>query len=679
MFFLIHLLALAVLAGPLTAVAAPDPTALLDGSLTPDRRAALVASLCDGSPVDPSPLLQPSAPWAAQVDGARLIGCAPDAALLPVAIRALARSKLRLLRDDADIYERIARYIVEQPPADVDAAFRALPPGELVTWAGDSLCAMWLGPVSGERFDCAAWRPQIPAEAVAGAVEGWLAEVHRGGGLTTLLQDRGNSFWWLLERLQGELLAQLVRDADVDDALLAADVSRMLLGAHTAVAAGLDARAADGDDERWRGARSRLGDLHDWGARSTSQPGGVLRPWPVAVPPATLDFVVPPPPAPGPGLAPRGVGLFLGLMLLALIGGRRSKARERWFAAAAASLGIALVFGAEWGLALADLPADRGDAERPASDLFDDVVIDGVSYGRTTSSAGRYQMFEMAPPEADCRVFTLGGSSVHGSYYVQEEAFAAVLARRLRDRLPRAEVINLGVGAATSAEVRAAAAAAMTAGADVLVLYMGNNDLEHLPLLADMRGASAESVGAQSALGGSRIARVLRAALGSTSKGGAPSAEPGEPLMDDQPLEGARLQALLDLAAAEAVRNMRAVISDAEDAGIATVVAIQLLNEDFCPPGRDDEHPRSCFSDRVRRIAEGAVAGTRATLIDVPAALRAHAGGPAGHAYFRDFVHPSQLGHAVIGEALAPAVRGLCSTLSEPPRRPGEPVPPPIR
>ena len=141
----------------------------------------------------------------------------------------------------------------------------------------------------------------------------------------------------------------------------------------------------------------------------------------------------------------------------------------------------------------------------------------------------------------------------------------------------------------------------------------------------------------------------------------------GEPLLDENPLEGPRLEALLDVAAGQAVRNIRWVIEQAETSGVQVVVGSQLINEEFCPPGEDAKKSRSCFSERLRAISERAVAGTGATLVDVPAALRLHGGGPAGHLYFRDYVHPSQLGHAVIGEALAPSVERLCAS-----SRPGE-------
>jgi lysophospholipase L1-like esterase len=44
-------------------------------------------------------------------------------------------------------------------------------------------------------------------------------------------------------------------------------------------------------------------------------------------------------------------------------------------------------------------------------------------------------------------------------------------------------------------------------------------------------------------------------------------------------------------------------------------------------------------------------------VVDGAAAIRSHAGGTAqaGFPYFYDTIHPTRLGHAVLGEAIAPA------------------------
>ena len=620
----------------------------------------------------PSTLLVTNAPWPAQIDGARLLECSSDPALLPTAIRALAQSKLGQLRNDPDVYERIARTIASQPAGAVAAAFRELPADELVSWSGHSLCHQWLNPVSGETFDCDNWTPTLPLSTVRGAVDRWLDELAGDPqGFGSILNDQGNRFWFLLEDLQGELLATLVQQGSIEDGLLVADVSRMLLGRHESVVAALVGRAENSDDSRWKEAVRTAGAIQDRAERSQATPDKVFRPWPVEVPPATRDFVRRPPESSGPGLgvAPVGSVLGFGLIVVCLLGARNSERRSRWFATGAVCSGLTMVFAVEWGLVLAGLPTPVTEpAQQSSDDVLESVSIDGTQYLTTTASAGRYQIFEERRPEGSCRIVTLGGSAVHGSFYLVEEAFSAVLERRLRDGGNQAEVLNLGVGGATSEEVRSAAAGALRAGADILVLYLGSNDLEHLPLLADLRGSSAERIASQTLLEQSRIMRFLRSALRAPEGMELVSVPDGRPLLDENPLEGPRLEALLDVAAGQVVRNIRWVIEQAETSGVQVVVGTQLINEEFCPPGEDAKKPRSCFSERLRAISERAVAGTGATLVDVPAALRQHGGGPAGHLYFRDYVHPSQLGHAVIGEALAPSVERLCASpgLGEP-------------
>ena len=70
-------------------------------------------------------------------------------------------------------------------------------------------------------------------------------------------------------------------------------------------------------------------------------------------------------------------------------------------------------------------------------------------------------------------------------------------------------------------------------------------------------------------------------------------------------------------------------------------------------------------SQTLRRIAIEAAAASGARVIDVPAALRHHDGGVlsgvAGWDYFYDSIHPTRLGHAVIGQALVPSASELLS------------------
>ncbi len=509
------------------------------------------------------------------------------------------------------------------------------------------------------RFDCATWAPSLSEPGIARAIDVWLEQLaDEAAGLRSLEHDRGNRFWTLAAGLQAELLAELVRDAPPDDALLAADVARMTLGDHAGVAEALAGRAADGDP-RWTVALAKLDGLEDWAARSGQSVDAPLRPGSEGIGASDRSWERPPRFHEGVPLPAAALGLAASLALaLALLLAARLRPQNRGalFRGTALTLGGAALFAVELLLGALDLPGDGRDPWQPAGDVLEEVSIDGEPWLRTTGTAGRYQMFPAEPTA--CRVVVVGGSSVHGSYYLAEDAFPAVLERRLGAGGTRAEVINLGVGGATSSEVRAGAEEALRYGVSVLVLYLGNNDLEHLTLLADFADVSPAAVGLQALLERSRIATLLRSALGE-ARSGVPSAEPGQAFLDDAPLEGARLEALLALAEDQAVRNMRAAIGQAGERGVAVVVANQGQNQVLCPPGEDAENPRSCFNDRLERIAERAAAGTDAVLVDVRAALREAGGGRVGHDLVRDHIHPSQRGHAVLGEALAPTVARL--------------------
>jgi lysophospholipase L1-like esterase len=643
--------------------AASDPPDLLTTTLTEEAREAEVRRSCS-EPLDRARivrLLSPESPWPAQIDGARLIECAPAGAALDLALSGMAEAKTGLLRNDPDIYERLARSLGRSSMEDVAEAARAIPSETAAAWGVQQACGQWLQPASGEAFDCSSLGT-LSDEQVHDAIDAWLDRLRRHPvGLRSLESDRGNTFWFLLEVLQAELLAGLIETGSKDDGLLAAEVARLSIGDHPKVLGAVEQRAQGGDSD-WTAALERARGMRSWGERSEYLGDGFDRAWPVDVAPSDIGYERTPP---APGQLPKTIaawGLALCSLLL-ILGLALARARPGWrglvFPGAAMALGVGSVFGLELLLGALGLPAEADSPWESPGPLLETVSIDGAPYLQTTGTAGRYQMMTDQPRDGGCRVATLGASSVHGSYYAEEDAFAAVLERRLARTGPSTEVINLGVGAATSNEVRASAIEALDVGAHVLVVYLGNNDLEHLPLTADLVAASAESVGSQALLERSRVARVLKSWIGRSTPTVNPAAEPGEPLLDDAPLEGPRLQLLLSIAAQQATENVRGIVREAERRGAGVVVVQQLLNEVYCPPGRDGDKERSCFNDRLRGIAEGAVTGTHAVLVDGPAALREDAGGPAGHDHFRDFVHPSRRGHAVLGEAIAPSVRRL--------------------
>ena len=125
--------------------------------------------------------------------------------------------------------------------------------------------------------------------------------------------------------------------------------------------------------------------------------------------------------------------------------------------------------------------------------------------------------------------------------------------------------------------------------------------------------------------------------------------------------DGEAPPSLARFAALRCSRNQQRLIRLAAEQGVPTVVVVQALSSDprFLP-GPDDR-------ERVRSIAERTAARTGVPLVDGPALLTRHNGGePPGAPYFWDQVHPAPLGHAVLGEGIAPTVERVLLESADP-------------
>ncbi len=290
--------------------------------------------------------------------------------------------------------------------------------------------------------------------------------------------------------------------------------------------------------------------------------------------------------------------------------------------------------------------------------LLEPAVLSGEPWLRVANDGARWDALPDVPASSrtSWRIVTLGESSVHASNHLAHESFAQVLGRRLRARNPGqpVEVLNGGVGGAISDNIVDGARDALDAGADLLVLYHGINDLGRFEILAGMRAFSPLQLGVRILLDESRLARVLHDLLPARP---APRADEGA-WQDGEPPSDEVAARLQRLAALRCSRNQQRVVRAAHARGVPVIVVAQALVTDPSYPDEPDKRRM------LRWIAEETAARTGAPLLDGHRVLGAHSlahggGEDPGAAYFWDQLHPSQLGHAVLGEALAPTAERL--------------------
>lgn len=636
--------------------------ALLDPQSAPPVRREALAGACGDAPPSPDQLAAffvPEAPRPVLIDGARLFACHPTPELVPVAWSAFLRAKAGALTTDPDHTERIARALGTVPR---DALRDALAgdlagaaDGRLLDLAWDRLVHDWLGPLTDGAPPA---RPATPDAADAAAR--WLdAVLDAPDGVLRLQSDSGDHAHLFFSRLQGWHLAALLRTGSREEARLAADVCQQSGLCDRTARDALEARLAELPDSGLAALLPRLPEYRE----EVAEIAGPLFPEPVVeVPAATGETLARVGWRPSP----------LGLALLALVGfwggwlasARRKKDRRPLYRLGAVALAPTLLVLAEALLALAGVEplaaTERSGwseplalrAERAGGGflLARDSLggSDGASDWWIPNNPGaRWAPLPVEEPPGAWRIAVLGESSVQGAAELREGIFATHLGRRIAARHPerRVDVLYGGVGGAISDDVLAAGKDALAAGADVLVLYHGVNDLGRLEVLASMRAFSPGQLAVRVLLDESRVVRVLSSLVPDmVSPPDAEGARPDEGEGDAPP-------SLSRFAALRCSRNQQRLIRLAAAQGVPTVVVIQALSADprFLPaPGE---------AERLRSLAERTAARTGVPLVDGPALLARHNGGePPGAPYFWDQVHPAPLGHAVLGEGIAPTV-----------------------
>jgi hypothetical protein len=195
---------------------------------------------------------------------------------------------------------------------------------------------------------------------------------------------------------------------------------------------------------------------------------------------------------------------------------------KRLLARGALGLGVALtvLFALElglrlvWGPPTAPMPHVRArwSMQGPAFLVRDGLVVPEFQ------GAERVRSFAARKAEGTQRVFFFGGSSVRGgSRLGAEEEAPGLLEARLLDRGLHAEVVNLGRGGLDSDPIRVILEQSLAFEPDLLVLYLGHNDLGNV-IFQDRYGTVGASLGLRLRLllGRSTLCALLTRALASS-------------------------------------------------------------------------------------------------------------------------------------------------------------------
>ena len=653
--------ATAAAAGPLDRLATED--------LLPATRAALVGTACAG-PVTADELapLFDSDRRTPPLDATRLAVCREDLALVPLMFAEFARASLGVRgATDPDIFERLLRGLQALPFDGVRAALLEADHDGIVDAIHARFRGNWLQPLGPDPDNppMGALSPAQRAQLRA-AVRAWLGELLDVGprGLVWLQTDSGGALTALQVVLQFELVAALIEHGSAEEARIGVEVAKQLPGSSSTPRRALLRRLARADDPELREALAILPDGPASERLPTAARAYATTPVTANVP--NEEWLVPP----GASAAsPSVVGALVGLLLLGLwIGALRRwpDSRRALFPLGALLLGLVALLALEAALTLAGVrPLSELrptlDPNSVGSGRYSERALEGVPHVVSERGGHRYSAFRVPSPEGTQRVVVLGESSVHGTHYLAEEAFPALLGARLG-----AEVINVGIGGALSDEIVRAGLEALAWEPDLLVVYFGYNDLTHIPYMDRYRGIDLGGMTLRRALGRIRLARLLRDVI--------PEAWFAVPMpdgahLDDREQSTGELLALTDFARRNAVGNLVTLARAAEDDGVAVLLVAQGTNEAACSPGPQDRFAlleRGCYRDELGAIGREAAARAGLPLLDAAAMLRALQASRATDRapepwddLFWDGIHPTRLGHAALAAVIAPHAREL--------------------
>ncbi len=660
---------------------ASDAELLNQPNLPVEQRAALVDGLCEQQPAPVALIevlaLNRGSIREARISAARIAACHDHPGLVPMIWQAFLESKLDVGVHDPDIFERHLRTLQRLPREDVERALLVTDPGPIVDLAWDHLLGTWLAPLAAQSGNAEAVRTRqdpIARDRAASVVRGWVEELlAHPDGLVRLQTDSGDAAFDLLERVAAVHVAELIQGGTKAEVALALELIRQRVPSGPLIQEAIQARLQRSPDPELAALAAGLPDLPAFIVRRGSDLYPVSGPIEVPAPPRS--FVIDAREEASPeaalriplvalltGAALLSVGLWL--LLLRLLPDRRT-ALFRLGAIALAPLALLALEGLLALVGYHPLIAQRPsfDPTRAPRAISEQIVVDeeGPSV-RITDADARSALFPARAPRP--RIVTFGGSSAHGTHYLAEETFSSHLQARLGD----VDVINAGVGGVLSDQVAFLAFEALDGwDPDLLILYLGNNDLEHLHRQVSFRAFDADNLYARYAVDRLRIARLLRSLLPATLLERA--ADAGEDAAMLSPIDPDEDRpAVARLARWSATWNLVRVASRAQAQGVDVLFVVQGQNGEACPLLPERVTP-DCFQQELRRIAVDAAAASGASVVDGAEALRRHAGGSwaspegasavAGYAYYWDAIHPTRLGHAVLAAAIAPEAARL--------------------
>jgi len=661
-----------------------DPCATLARfDVTPARRRSAESALREG-PADARwscarALLDAEGPLNRRVPVARRSGLDlllgdPHPAAAADLFRLFARSRMGDLPEDPDLFERALRVLGELPDDAVAAGLAEGLAPVLLDLAHQALIERWVRPLTGDRTVIAVmtrWPATHP--------DRWAAlHEHLARDLQSAHAQHGAALIHAMSTEGGSVAVRAAQRADV--ALLAAWRD----DPHPKIAA-LAERISDARSDELSGVLR--GDLGPPDTAPGQIPG--LEAIPPRTPPSVHATPGSGPPRPASPLWSLAIGVGL------LLSGIRLSARAKPLGVLA---GVGLLVLIEAGLRLAGTPPLASRVALfsiiPEQTTVFDLDIDGERWWSTGGGSIRARLFPEEPPGV--RLFALGASSVHGSHYLAEETFAALLETALDQPQHPVEVINLGLGGANSDHIRRIGRASLDLHADGLLIYYGHNEEAQFSRLAQWEGTSPLLIAARMLLSRSALYASLMAQMNRPGDdrgdfrylqerhfGRDFSADPADP--DD----------LRGLARANLRWNLDALLRDAGRAGVPVILMQPATNYRFAhitPRSGDEASIRALLDEaealaaagqpgdarsrwqeaidrgatprevtsQVREIIADLAAAHDCALLDVDGLLAARAGdGLTASGLFWDDLHLSRSGHAAVAEALEPLAREI--------------------
>ncbi len=662
------LLAASAVSTASTATAGGPADALAElarGDASPATRDRLVEQVCAAPDSIGSGEIEPlfHAGWRQRtppIDGARIARCAHDPDLAPLAPRAFLDSKLGRLRENEDIYGSLLEALAALPEQSVRAAFEGLPVEEIVDTAALAFWRRNLLPADAPEPARPTFRLDGAHRGAAeAAVRAWAAEIASTlpDGLVRLRDDSGNE----ASRL-ARVLGSIARDQ--------------------CAAGGAPGTAPAEAPAAYRRDLSR---------------SPTPRPPELAVPPASPSEL-----ASDGAMRERrlssarlaGPTALASAWLAWAFVARAGRSRGRPARAMTGVLiAVTMLASCETALGLAGVaPLDEARSrrlgERPdrGPPMFVDRLLDGRPFAASNpdfSDGLRESAFQVPKPAATWRVFSLGESSTRGEGYPSEQAFTGVLANRLRALRPEhaLEVVNAGVSGALSDDISSYADQVLAYQPDLLILYFGFNDFSYAVQAASDPSRGVVRLLIERILGGFRIPALLHEAyVASWGKTRHDSVLPPDavaaPSVGPPLLRGVfgmtpeRYRALFEwIGKGRPIANLRRIARRAATHGTAVLLVAQA-RQDVAPLGDagDASYELGWASfptpEALRRVAIEAAQESGVPVVDGQGAIRdfAHAHQLETSRLFFDSIHPTALGHAVLGEAIAPQVASILAS-----------------